>query len=478
MEPDAAARGDALLANMISLYKRDPENNSDLKPNAHVFNTLINCWSKSNDHDAASKAEELLIAMSNLESIGISGIKPDAFSYTAVIDAWAKSGHKTAASRAEALLNEMDQKFMSGDLNLKPTSYTYNAVIHALAKSGESHSANRAEKVLQNMVQRFQVGDKNETPTTINFNTVLGAWAKSKSGRAGAERAEKVLEWMDELHKVGYNEVKPDTISFNACIDAWARSGFHLAPERAEQILHHMDDLYASGNKSVKADPYSYNTVLNAWAKNGNPQRAERILSRMEKKFCDGDLSLKPNTRSYTTVIDAWAKSAELNAAKKAEGIFFAMQVQFEQSKDHGARPNATTANAVMNSCAFTKVEREKPEALKIAFRVFEWLVQQHNIGPDSYTYTIMLSVCANLLPRRDGTTRYSHAKNLFLKCREAGYVNDFVLKKLRYTITEEEYMNLVDYRVNSSARNLPKSWTRNAGKSIKGRGRPKARKN
>ncbi len=142
------------------------------------------------------------------------------------------------------------------------------------------------------------------------------------------------------------------------------------------------------------------------------------------------------------------------------------MQSQYERTLDNEARPNTATANAVMNSCAFTKVDHEKADALRIAFGVFDWLCSQRDIGPDAYTYTIMLSVCSNLLPRRDKSARFAHAQKLFQKCRDSGFVNDFVLRKLRSTVTEEEYMSLVEYRVNSSARNLPTSWTRNAVKS------------
>jgi len=44
-------------------------------------------WAKSKEQDAASKAEEMLVAMGRLHACGIPGLKPDAFTYTAVIDA-------------------------------------------------------------------------------------------------------------------------------------------------------------------------------------------------------------------------------------------------------------------------------------------------------------------------------------------------------------------------------------------------------
>jgi hypothetical protein len=81
----------------------------------------------------------------------------------------------------------------------------------------------------------------------------------------------------------------------------------------------------------------------------------------------------------------------------------------------------------------------------------------------DAYTYTILLSVCANLLPKDDRATRYAHARAFFERCCEEGYVNDYVLRKLRQTVTEEDYLSLVGYRGDQSAVGMPPSWTRNA---------------
>ena len=70
---------------MINRYQINPIENADLMPNTHVFNTVINCWSKSKDKDAAHKAEEMLIAMGRLQETGIPDLKPDTFSYVSNI---------------------------------------------------------------------------------------------------------------------------------------------------------------------------------------------------------------------------------------------------------------------------------------------------------------------------------------------------------------------------------------------------------
>lgn len=323
-------------------------------------------------------------------------------------------------------------------------------------------------------------------PTTINFNTVLDAWAKSNT-KGSAIRAEQIMEWMDRLYREGNTDVKPDTITFNGVIDAWARSHDRRAPKRAEEILEHMNQLYREGNYDVRPDTYTYNTVINCWAKSnerGAADRAEHILAIMERRYReegdDGGSNIRPNTRTHTSVIDAWAKSGEQGAARRAEAILKAMSRQHQREGDEcDVVPNAHTYNAVMNACAFTANAKNnalnadgtaawnsnKEEALTIAFRVFDELVSfssnnnnstnnnnnsassttaasSNMLAPDAYTYTIMISVCANLIS--DEGDRFVAVQSLFERCRADGYVNDFVLRKLRQAVSPDQFVELV----------------------------------
>lgn len=67
------------------------------------------------------------------------------------------------------------------------------------------------------------------------------------------------------------------------------------------------------------------------------------------------------------------------------------------------------------------------------------------------------------MLPRDDGNSRFLHARAFFIACRDAGYVNDYVLRKLRQTVDEDDFLNLIEYRADISAAGMPSSWTRNA---------------
>mmetsp|Transcript_12465 Transcript_12465/g.27448 ORF Transcript_12465/g.27448 Transcript_12465/m.27448 type:complete len:201 (-) Transcript_12465:301-903(-) len=186
----------------------------------------------------------------------------------------------------------------------------------------------------------------------------------------------------------------------------------------------------------------------------------------MEQRYQNGDEDFKPNTRTHTSVIDAWAKSGERGAAARCEHILLTMQQQFE-SGNLDVKPNSHTFNAVMNACAFTKIDEDRTEALAIAFRVFDWLCSRSDMQPDAYTYTILLSVCSNLLPKEDEAKRFLHAKFLFEKCCESGHVNDFVLRKLKQTVTENEYIKLVGTD-SLSLDNLPREWSRNVSRDAR----------
>lgn len=225
-----------------------------------------------------------------------------------------------------------------------------------------------------------------------------------------------------------------------------------------------MENLNRTGNKLVKPDAYTYNTVINAWAKSGergSASRAQHLLSIMEQRYNMGDHKIKPNTRSYTSVIDAWAKSGERGSALRAENLLNKMRMSFDAGNTD-VQPNAHTYNAVINACAFSKHDDDYPEAIRIAFGVFEQFSGLPAMKPDAYTYASLLSVCANLLPRHDQQRRFACAKLLFERCRDGGHVNEFVLRKLRQTVTEREYIYFVG-NPNASLSQLPKSWTKNS---------------
>lgn len=468
----AASKSEEILKKMEQLYKLG---NQDCQPNLYTYSLLIHAWEKSGESGSATRAEQILLAMEQqcLDDIASYG-KPNTEvmcntvinMYNAVISAWAKSEEKESSSRAEQILLNMENRFAEGANFLKPNTVTYSSVINALAKSGEPGAAEKAEVILQNMIDRYQIyGDEDVKPNTISFTTVIDAWARS--GEKGAVfRAEKILLQMENLYSLGYKDAQPNVNTYSTLINAWSKSGEKGSASRAEQILGEMERRFIEGEYHLKPNIFTYNAVMNALANSGEPDAAERaesvLRSMLELRHVEGNENdVKPNIISFTTAINAWAKSGKRNAAPKAEGILVLMQ-QKCASGMLDIQPDARAYTAVINACAQTKHKEDRTEALSIAFRMFKQMNSSKDIFPNAFTYSILLSACDRLLPKEDEESRFSVAKALFERCCKAGFVNDYVLNKLRKTVnTTKRYVHLVG-SVECRACRLPENWTRN----------------
>lgn len=96
-----------------------------------------------------------------------------------------------------------------------------------------------------------------------------------------------------------------------------------------------------------------------------------------------------------------------------------------------------------------------------MSFRTFMWLDEQPDVHADAYTFTIMLSVCSNLIPRDDHAIRFENAAMLFSKCCEYGYLNDHVLWKLKLALSEQEYFQVVGAGPETKSSDMDPSWSR-----------------
>ena len=323
----------------------------------------------------------------------------------------------------------MEYRYLAGDNSLRPNNVTFNALIASFAKSCDHRTEERADSLIRTLFEAYCTGGNEDiVPTTILFNSYVATIAKSGGGIRSAQKAERAIHWMGELHNKDNLPCKPDTITYNACLDAWARSCNPMAADRVEDIVKHMYE------QNISPDVCTVNTCINAIAKSGvgnAMERAERMLSMLESRYADGDRHMKPTTRTYTCFIDCLAKSGECKAASRAERIFLKMLAW----DDPLIRPNTHTANAVINACAFTKLDDEKEEAFAIAFRMYDWIL--NNNCPDSHTFTVMLSACCKLLHYNDLPNRNRYGREIINTCRMLGKVNDYVLKKLHQLIGE-----------------------------------------
>jgi pentatricopeptide repeat protein len=104
------------------------EQDRRVKPDKYMYHALLQAYAKSEQNDAAEKAEALLRQMNSLASSNESlDVKPDTLCYLSVLECWANSMHKQLAiDRSEAILCEMEERAESGDESVKPSPATYS----------------------------------------------------------------------------------------------------------------------------------------------------------------------------------------------------------------------------------------------------------------------------------------------------------------------------------------------------------------
>ena len=153
---------------------------------------------------------------------------------------------------------------------------------------------------------------------------------------------------------------------------------------------------------------------------------AQAILDRMETA----------DAVSYNTVIKAWANDGICDdKAEKAYRIL----TQMTEDTDT-PNPDIFTYNSVLNACASSTADRVG--AFHVAMETFQMLKQSTHVKPNQYTYGTLLKACATLLPI--GEERSALTAQIFTECERNGCLSDPVLRMLRSSLSEEEFVHVV----------------------------------
>ena len=138
---------------------------------------------------------------------------------------------------------------------------------------------------------------------------------------------------------------------------------------------------------------------------------------------------------SYNTVIKAWANDICDDKAEKAHDILTQMTKDTEKPS-----PDIFTYNSVLNACASSTAYHVG--AFHTAVATFQMLKQSAHAKPNKYTYGTLLKACATLLPI--GEERSALTAQIFSECERNGCLSDPVLRMLRSSLSEEEFVNIV----------------------------------
>jgi pentatricopeptide repeat protein len=440
-----------------------------MKPDVISLSSLLGVYAVRGD---PYRAEELLLQFYKQHNSNRQNTAPDTTCFDQVLLAWAKKGGEMPARRAEMLLKLMEDMASGKNPIVSPTTCTYNIVLHALSRSGDTGAPFRAQLLLERMK------NKRVRPDAVTYTTLIAATCRLGM-RSALETVESLLDeainspnistdctlfanilaslalcqqhgtssfarYLME-HKMPKHGIEPDIFCWNGLLNCFAKRGMG---EVAEEVLRRLE----SG--PLRPNTQSYSIVLDAHAKSQHPESiasAEALIQRME----DSE-EFKPDAMAYTALIQKYARSNLPMKASRAQQVLQRMKEGASKGRD-ALRPTVVTFNALLNACEYTNSTdlKEKEEAFTVACLTFDEVRQE--LKPTHTTYGTFLGLVSKLMPKSDA--RSDIAELVFRRCCKDGQVSQYVLRKLKATVSLSLYRQMLRGRTED---NLPRSWTAN----------------
>ena len=512
------------------------------KPIPILYGTAIMAIARSFDRNADAIAEGLLRRMYNNTASGRIVVQPTTSCWNAVIYAMGSNGK---AKQAEALLIEMMERARQDGEKVSPNIKTWGNVIRAYAQSGRSDAGVQANRIFEKLETEYQMRESNGDydcdnkddcikPNFVCYTTVLQAWARGRAPQnvtiqevnnillkmetafeqTGDESirpngftytiamnaycrhdpvncgalAQNLVDRTVKLYGKGVGFERPSLVVMNTLISCWATSQDPAGPTNAESIFRWMESQYKSGDESMKPDEVTFCNVMNAYAnnaQNGGAARAQDIMDYIEST---SSASLKGHAaelltvQAYNVLIKAWGRSRTPESVDRADEILRQLERRWKEGEDR-LKPDVTTYSSVINSCAYySGGDSGKENALQVALRAYRQIISQSNdLEANSVVFGTMFKAIGKLTVV--GSRRDELVRDVFVECCQMGYVDSFVLSKLRSCSSMSQYRALVldkckkrrdrkkkDESINQSSSvsmkrvlaSMPSSWGRN----------------
>ena len=143
-------------------------------PSTRHYNLVINALAKSNNGLNPRRAYELLLQMQASETCS-----PDAISYTSVIECFSKSTDPDAASISLQLLEEATNVYEeTKDPEVMPNSRTYSMAINSLSTNPTLENVEKARDLLSELVELYaETKNSQLEPNAFPYNYVLNCAA-------------------------------------------------------------------------------------------------------------------------------------------------------------------------------------------------------------------------------------------------------------------------------------------------------------
>jgi len=224
-DKDAPTKAENLLKMMVNLYLQQAKNgkySENLMPNLFSFTAVMMSYTRSHPN-AGVHCEEILVLLNYLYTASNCNpkLKPNAFVYNCVLDAYSKSGKlRVSAQRAQEILSIMEQEYSNGRDDMRPTAKTYILTMICFAKSKEIGKARKTLNILRRMNQQYHNGNTLAQPNVQAYSILINAVAftNHENFEEEKESLDIAKTAMKELQDCDFDE--PNSITYGSFLKA------------------------------------------------------------------------------------------------------------------------------------------------------------------------------------------------------------------------------------------------------------------
>jgi len=210
---EGAQNAERILQWLIGLYEKELNSFNDegngtsteyLKPSILHFMTVLLAYSSRRIRGAAVKAQKLLVQMENLYQAGNEDLKPTYKCFIICLDILVKSNEKDAAEKAEQVLDRLEDSYLN-DRDSELNNYAYNLVLNAWARSGDKGAFERSEKVINRMkVVYNKTLNKTVRPDKVSYTALMNTLINTREPGT-SKKTSIVLNYLHRLIYVFYD---------------------------------------------------------------------------------------------------------------------------------------------------------------------------------------------------------------------------------------------------------------------------------
>ena len=443
---------------------------------ADAYSNAILAWAKAGKPERAQALLVDLISLYRQGSFPNHCAEPPLIAFNSVISAWGKKQETEKAVRVLKILQQVQQECAS----LVPDTVAYNSILHSFSNSDDEEKCAMWASALVKYMETNQDRQPTIKPNAFTYHTYIkclirglklvqrGRNRDSSSEQNLLDRIEAALICVEKLWKAGDTTVEPNNRIFNMVINAYAKSRNRSASEKAFEILKRMKQ-----SKSYKPDIITMTSVMECLSKSSSSDAPKQALALLDDAVLQYEKKQKqylmPNVRIFSMAI----LTLSLNQGKVADARRLLNQLVdlYEETKHEDLRPNEYPYNYVLNCAANSQTEDKqmKEKIFRMATQTYKEMRQSSYVEPDSFTYGFWLKCCNNLLYDMD--LRSKCVSYAFNECKQGGLLTDEILTRL-YQGSPPALVNEVlelnqgtspNYRVGSlQIKDLPIDWSRN----------------